>query len=245
LSNIQKIKELVAQAQEIQQASTSDYRKFQDKFRKSIAEIELNRNYTGEYKRELKKALKKTATIELMQGSKQYKDKFDGYLKNARQLAKDVIYAKTPEVDQESLDRFSRDFRELKTEIMLSTPARGKEILQQFLGNVNEPALAEIVKNDFADLIQPIVSGAGNEALHYKRDLLKAFEDVKTRSMDEEAREAMQIAEYCDAAMSGKFFNLAVESAVGSEFGRTAKEYLHNPDGYFEKFQEDEQIDAN
>jgi len=234
MSKIKQIRGLLDKARELQQVSTGDYRAFQDRYYQERNKITENHDYSPEGKTKLRQSLKKRTTIELLQVSREYRQLYDGYLKDARKQALDLIYAKTPKVDAEVLERFSRDYRELKTAVMLSNPKKGKEMLEEFLGKINEPGLVEIVKEEFAEVIQPILSGVdGMDAEKYRRELIKTFDDLKVRSMDPEALDAMRVVEYADAALKSKFFNLAVENAVGENIGADAKQYLHSPDKYF------------
>jgi hypothetical protein len=73
-----------------------------------------------------------------------------------------------------------------------------------------------------------------------RHDLTKAFEELKTRSMDSEAKEAMQLADYAEAAMSNKYFSPLVEQNVQQNFGKLAHMYMEKPDEYFETFPEDD-----
>lgn len=235
MSKVKQIRELVAQAQELQQNSTGDYLAFRTDFIEKVKEIRENRDYSDAGKQKLIDRLKHSKKVEFLQASRSYRKKYDELLSTAKKQALDVIYSKTPKVEDEVLERFKRDFAELKTEIMLSNAKKGKEILEGFLQKINEPGLAEIVKSEFAEVIQPILNGVtdAQESAKYKHELLKAFEETKIRSMDPEALEAMKVAEYADAAINGKFFNLAVENAVGADLDADAKRYIHQPDEYF------------
>lgn len=235
MGNIQSIRELISKAQELQASSTGEYRKLQDYHRQEISKIRSNKDYTESGKQKLMETTKQKTTIRFLNGAREARKQYDSHLSEAKKLAKDLIYAKTPRLDDEIVNRFTRDFNEIKTAIMLSNPQKGKEILENFLKDVNEPALAEMVKDQFAEVIQPILSGANAaDAGKYRRDLLDSFEQLKIRSMDPEARDAMQVVEFVDAALNGKFFNLAVEQAIGENLGYTAKEYMHTPEKYFE-----------
>ncbi|WP_394136906.1 hypothetical protein [Cytobacillus oceanisediminis] len=235
MANIQKIREIVSKAQELQASSTSEYRKLQDYHRQEISKIRSNKDFTETGKEKLMQTAKQKTTIRFLNGAREARKQYDSHLSEAKKLAKDLIYSKTPKLDDEVVGRFTRDFNEIKTAIMLSNPQKGKELLENFLKDVNEPALAEMVKNQFAEVIQPILSGANAaDAGKYRRDLLDSFEQLKVRSMDPEARDAIQVLDYVDAALNSKFFNLAVEQAIGENLGRTAKDYMHKPHEYFE-----------
>jgi len=235
MPNIQSIRELVSKAQELQASSTGEYRKLQDYHKQELSKIRSNKDYSPSGKQKLMESAKQKTAIRFLHGAREARKQYDGYLTEAKKLAKDLIYAKTPKLDDEVVNRFQRDYKELKTAIMLSDARKGKALLQEFLQNINEPGLAEIVKEDFAEVIQPILNNvSGPDAAKYRSELLDEFESLKVRSMDADALAAMQVADYAEAALNGKFFNLAVEQAIGENLGYTAKEYMHTPEKYFE-----------
>jgi hypothetical protein len=238
---IEKVRDLVTKAQQLQDDTTRAYRLFQDDFKKKQSEIKLNEEYSTKGKEKLVESLKNRSTIEFLKGARQQQTAFKGYLKDAKKEAEAIIHAKSPTVDAEKMDRFNKRFKEVKTEILLaSSPRRGKEILQEFLGSIDEQGLAVVVKEEFGDLIQPIISGAGNDAVKFKHDLAKSFEDLKARSMDQEALEAIKLAEYAEASLNTKFYSPLVEQNVQQNLGKLAHMYMYNPDEYFETFPDDD-----
>jgi hypothetical protein len=241
LMKIEKVKDLVTKAQQLQDDTTRMYRLFQDDFKKKQSEIKLNEEYSTKGKDKLVESLKVRSTIEFLKGARQQQSAYKGYLKDAKKEAEAIIHAKSPTVDADKMERFTKRFKEVKTEILLAPSSRrGKEILQEFLGSIDEQGLAVAVKEEFGDLIQPILSGAGNDAVKFKHDLAKSFDDLKNRSLDPEALEAIQLAEYADAAINAKFYNPIVEQNVQQNLGKLAHMYMYNPDEYFETFPEDE-----
>ncbi|MFB3160434.1 hypothetical protein ABLO26_03565 [Neobacillus sp. 179-J 1A1 HS] len=243
---IEKVRELVTKSQQLQDDSTRMYRLFQDDLKREQAEIKNNEEYSSKGKQKLVESLKSRKTIEFLKGSREMQMAYRNSLKDAKKEAESIIYAKTPQVDSDKLERFKNRFKEVKTEILLAPSSRrGKEILQEFLGSVDERGLAAVVKEEFGDIIQPILAGAGADAPKFRHDLAKSFEDIKTRSLDPEAIEAMRLAEYAEAALSAKFYSPLVEENVQQNLGKLAHMYMHNPDEYFETFPEDEKPESN
>jgi ribosomal protein L7/L12 len=240
MKTIEQIRELVDKARKVQNDSIGLYRSFQDTYKQEQAKIMQNNDYTREGKQKLIASLQKRKTIELLKLARSQRNLFDSYLKEAKQAAESIIYAKTPKVDPEKEERFNKRLQEVKTEIMLSNPKTGKEILAKFLETIDEQAFAAKIKDDFVNIIQPILANAGQEAGKYRYELLQIFEETKTRSMHPEAKEAMQIVEYVDAAMNGSFFIPLVEEKVKEHFGETAAKYINKPDEYFEEHPEDD-----
>ncbi|RFU71025.1 hypothetical protein D0469_03535 [Peribacillus saganii] len=240
MKTVQEIREIVAKAQQLQQDSTGLYRSFQDAYNQKKTEIELNRDYSPEGKRKLIESHQKRKTIELMQLARSQKDLFTKYLSEAKKDAESIIYAKTPKVDPVKQERFEKRLAEVKTEILLSNAKKGKEILSDFLSKVDEQAFAAQIKGEFVSLIQPILQDAGAEAYKYRQELSQIFEDVKSRSMDPEAGEAMQVAEYAESALDGRFFIPLVEEKAGEHLGQLAKMYINKPEQYFADFPDDD-----
>jgi hypothetical protein len=241
MSKVQKVRDLVTKAQQLQDDTTRMYRLFQDDYKQEQAKIKSNEEYSTKGKEKLVESLKVRSTIEFLKGARQQQAAFKGYLKDAKKEAEAIIYAKTPAVDSEKMDRFSKKFNEVKTEILLaSSPRRGKEILEQFLGSIDEAGLAVIVKDSFGEVIKPILADAGPEAAKFKHDLMGSFEGLKNRSMDPEALEAIKLAEYAEASLNTKFYSPVVEQNVQQHLGKLAHTYMYTPDEYFSLFPEDE-----
>jgi hypothetical protein len=239
LSRVQKVKDKLEKAHQIQDSTTHLYRVWQDQLRSDIANIKNNEEYSAKGKEKLVESLKSRKTIEFLKGARQQQSEFRKYMSEAKKESEAIIYAKTPAVDSEKMDRFTKRFGEVKTEIKLATSARrGKEILQEFLGSIDEQGLAVIVKEGYGDLIQPILDGAGGDLQRYKNDLGKSFEQVKTRALDPEAVEAFQVVDYVEAALNSKFYSPMVEQNVQQTLGKLAATYMEKPDEYFETFAE-------
>jgi hypothetical protein len=239
LSRVQKVKDKLEKAHQMQDEITGVYRRWQDDLQSQITQIKMNDEYTSKGKDKLIESLKARKTTEFLKGARQQQSEFRKHLSEAKKEAEAVIYASTPAVDAEKMNRFSGRFNEIKTEIKLATsPRRGKEILQNFLDNVDEQGLAILVKSEFGEIIDPILSGAGADVQKFKHDLAKSFEDLKVRSLDPEAVEAMNLAEYAEAALNSKFYSPIVEQNVQQNLGKLAHTYMNNPDEYFEKFPE-------
>jgi hypothetical protein len=246
MSKINKVRELVTKSQQLQDDSTRMYRLFQDDLRREQAEIKNNEEYSAKGKQKLVDSLKSRKTIEFLKGSREMQTAYRNSLKDAKKEAESIVYAKTPQVDSDKLERFKNRFKEVKTEILLAPSSRrGKEILQEFLGSVDEQGLAAVVKEEFGDIIQPILAGAGADAPKFRHDLAKSFEELKTRSLDPEAKEALQIVDYVDAALNSKFYSPLVEENVQQNLGKLAHMYMEKPDEYFETFPDDEKPQSN
>lgn len=246
MSKIEKVRELISKSQELQHDTTRMYRIFQQELLQKQSEIRLNQEYSEKGKQKLVESLKSRKTVEFLKNARTLQTEFKKNLTAAKKEAESIVYSKTPQVDPDKMERFINRFKEVKTEILLaSSPRRGKEILDQFLSTIDEQGLAGIVKGEFADVIQPILSKAGADEMKFSHDLNRVFEDLKTRSMDPEAKEAMEIAEYAEQAMNSKYFNSIVEQNVQQHLGKLAHMYMEKPDEYFETFPDDEKPESH
>src|SRR4051812_12611620 len=99
MSRIEKVRDLVTKAQQLQDDTTRAYRLFQDDFRKKQSEIKLNEEYSAKGKEKLVDSLKTRSTIEFLKGARQQQTAFKGYLKDAKKEAEAIIHAKSPAVD--------------------------------------------------------------------------------------------------------------------------------------------------
>ncbi|WP_223592756.1 hypothetical protein [Neobacillus bataviensis] len=241
MSKIEKIKSLVGKAQELQQDTTRMYRLFQEDIIQKQSQIKLNDEYTEKGKQKLIESLKARKTVEFLKSARHLQTEFKKNLTAAKKEAESIVYGKIPQVDPDKMERFKNRFNEVKTEILLASSARRKkDILEEFLGNVDEPGLAVVVKNEFDEVIKPILDEAGTDGMKFRNDLNRAFEDLKVRSMDPEAIEAIQIIEYTDAVMNSRYFSPMVEQNVQQVLGRTAHMYMERPDEYFEQNPEED-----
>jgi hypothetical protein len=245
MSKIENIRDLVRKAQELQDDSTRAYRVFQQEVQSELGQIKMNEEYSRKGKEKMTDLLKNRKTIEFLKGANEMKSTFRKYLSDAKRDADAIVYSQAPKVDADKMDRFQKRLNEVKTEILLSAPKQGQAVLRQLLSEVDEQGIAMIVKNEFAGLIQPILANAGTDAAKIKHDLLNDFEALKARSMDEDAAEAMRLADYAEAALNARFFNSIVESNVQQNLGKLAHMYMEKPEEYFETFPEDAKRDSH
>lgn len=235
MTKLKKINELIGKAQNLKQKSTGEYLNFQREVQKELKTIRQNRDYSASGKHNLTKSMKQQKTVEFLQGARLYQKHYRDYLEQAQKLAEEIVYAKTPKVADEVMERFRKDFEDVKTQATLITPKRGKKLLLNFFDSIKEPGLLEVVRSEFLEAIQPILNGSsGEDVRDIRKELLQSFEGIKQRMIDPETREAMEVMDYTEKAKNGRFFSPAVETAVGDALGKTAQDYIHQPDKYFE-----------
>lgn len=245
MKTIEQIKELVTKAQDMQHNSTKEYRVLQESFNLKKSEIQRNRDYSEVGKQKLIDSLRSRKTIELMQLSRNQSKLFKDLLNEAKKEAENIVHARSPKPDPVKEERFKKRLAEVKTEVLLSDAKKGKQILSDFLKTVDEQAFASELKSEFSALVGPILADAGKDAREYRLDLSKLFDEVKVRSMNPEALEAMRVAEYAGAALEGDFFLPIVVEKAGENLSELASKFLNKPEEYFELFPDDAKYNPN
>lgn len=242
--SIQKVRDLRSKAHEVQHGITKLYVEFRDKYRTEEAKIRTSDKYTAKGKEELIDRLKRRKTAELMQLSRSQHQLHDQYIAEASKLAEELAYQKAPKADAAKKERFDTAFHDIKTELMLtSNSERAKEKMKSFIEGLDEYEFFEAVKNDFRTLSKSIIEKAsGQEQGKLREEMRRLFEDVKTKSKTDEAREAeVLVAQTENDVGSGLFKNIAID-AIRSDLGVEAADYANKPESYFKEYPDAEQI---
>lgn len=239
MKNIEQIRELTNKAHELKNGSTGLYRSFQEKYRAKRSEINANRDYTPSGKVKLIEALQKKQTTDLMKLARSQHSLYLDYLKQAKKHAEELVHAKAPAVDPVVQDRFDKRLREFKTELMLTNPQRGAQLLKDFVRSVDDQALAAQVKDQFAEIIAPILNDSN------KPEIAGLFADVKSRAQNPETAEAQNLADFSESMMQSKFFDQLVEEKAGEDLGDAARMFINQSDAYFEIYPEEEKAQSD
>lgn len=236
MKTIEEIREAYQKAEETRRAATTEFRKFMDGYNEERRKISANQDYSAEGRQKQLDKLAEERGREFLGAARDIQAEYKATLKAIKAAANDIYYAKTSQPDPEEMSRFQRDFSEIKTRILLANAEKGKKILQEFLGAIDNPAQADVVKAEFSTLIAPIMQDASASDLpHFRRDLQHAFDTVIQRSLPPEAFEAVNLAEQAEAAISsGKYFSLPVVQAAKG-LGMAASVYANDPEKYFNK----------
>jgi hypothetical protein len=241
MSNIDKINELIQKAHDVRQGTTSLYRSFQEQFVEDRQKISFNRQYSDEGKRVLIEHLRKQKGVELLQLARSQRGLYDTYIADAKKLADKLAFAKPSKVDPVKAERFSKRLAEVKTEILLSTSAKSaKEKLEAFIATIDEHAFADTVKDQFAELVTPILATAGDDGGRYRLELSQMFDGVRKGTMTPEAQEAAGLLESTEALAQSTIFIPLVEEKIKEHIGREAATYINRPDEYFAEHPEDD-----
>lgn len=241
MSNLQTIKEKIEHAYDLKHASTGVYRRWQDEYRLEVAKISKNRDLTDSGKLKLKELLSERKTVELMKLSKKQQDEYRRVLDVAYKEADRVANAKPAAVDPVKVERFDKAFGELKTAMMLATPAKAISILKDFVEATEEAALVDKIRAEFSSIIAPVIGQAKPDEKH---KLTELFEHTQRKSKGAEALEAEQLREQAESMSKAKFFNLAVTESV-LEVHAEAQKYINTPETFFETYPETEKMNTS
>jgi hypothetical protein len=232
MSKINEIKGFIDKANEIQMGIATKYRSFQDAFvygKSSIDKAKL----PDETWKMMHETFHKRMARELMHFAREQKQQYHDNATQAKRLAEQLIHAAAPKPDQEKLSRFELRLADLKTEITLSTPKKGYELLRDFITGIDEPYFAEQVRAQYRELVTPILSAAGPDETRYKLELSSAFSSVKDANLTPEAREAVGLLESSEAILSSGVFGYAVKAAAAEHIGPRVSDYINDPETWF------------
>jgi predicted HD phosphohydrolase len=231
------MKEHIQKVYDIIQGSTGTYRVFQQQLRDEIQKVQRDPKFSEHGREYLIKELKKDKEQELIDLAKMMKKGIREELASAKMKAEKIINAPMKKPNDATIERFRKQLGELKTTIALTpNPARAKQALMEFTGGIEDPYLAEMVREDFGNLIVPIVSGmGGQERGRAQLELQEVFRKLKDDYKSEEYRQAEEILQSAEALEKSDMFDSLVVQVVRTDLGSLAALSINNPDNYDEK----------
>jgi hypothetical protein len=232
MSQIKEIKDFIDKANEVQMGIAAKYRGIQDSIVMGKARID-KAELSDEAWKMMRDTFDKRMARELMHFSRDQKQQYHDNAQQAKKLSEQLIHAAVPKPDQEKLSRFERRLADIKTEILLSTPKKGHELLRDFIAGLDEPFFAEQVRTQYGELVTPILSAAGPDAARFKLELSHAFSQVKDITLTPEAREAIRLLESSDAILQSGVFGYAVQAAAAEHLGPRVSDYINQPETWF------------
>lgn len=246
MANIEKVRQHFQKAREIEFDSTRFYREFQDSVRQEIAEIRQDRDLSEQGKFRKTEELKKKRGLEFLQKAHVRKQEYLAELAKAQKEADAVVFAALKKPDQTKLERFEKDLRALRTELLLTHRADlAFRKLDEFVKRIDDAYLADMVREQFQDLAMPIISVAGGgEAAKYRLQLAQTFDKLKSDFEPEAVKEARQILEMSKSSSeSARLFNPIVEEKAVELFGREHGLFVNRTDEYFAKNEHEKPAD--
>jgi ElaB/YqjD/DUF883 family membrane-anchored ribosome-binding protein len=235
MSKIDEIQELIEKAREIQSNSAGFYHGFRRDLADEVNAIDSDGDLSDDGKMKKKKAMHKEAEKVLMERAKKRKDEYEQLLSKAKVKAENLIHEPFSKVDDKKTATFNRKLNELKTELMLDTNHNtAQQRLTSFIDSLDEPSFHATVRDEFSNLLAPVVSIAGSEAPQVKQKLFDMYEHVKTSTMSDEQLDASTLFDTSDKMIGAKLYNASVTEAANGDLGRSAAEYINKPHLYEE-----------
>lgn len=242
-NTIDNARKYFRQAQEIKGSSISFLRGHIEKARGLFSSVSADKHLSDSGRAVKLSQTKAKAAQELLQQIHTKRQEYAVNMRKAITLAEATIHAKAPQPDATKLERFEIAFRTLKTEIMLSTrPERAVERLTQFVERIDDAYLANVVREQYAEVVGPVIAAAGSDG-GVKLALAKTFDQLKTRFETPEIAEARNIVEVAsiDVDAPRLFHRGLAETAVDdmftySEEGRVFQpsRFINDTEAYFE-----------
>lgn len=203
---------------------------------KDLAKIRSNRHLSREgIENEVKEARKhyKTAFAE---ESKELHDKKELYIKIAREIAYEILSSPVKNTMTESqTNTFNAKLQDLKIRVMLNPnkEAAAREV-RDFVNTIDNEYQASLVMNQFDSLASAITANGGASE---QSTLLKIYEQVKEKTLNDEKREAKEVLE------SVKDFNLfltdplsPINSQLVEVVGKLTVQRANEPDRELDRF---------
>jgi hypothetical protein len=242
-----KAQQSIERAREIEQSSAGMMLAAKRALTTELSKIETDRRLTDEGKREAAAAAKQKHAIEFLQKSHIMRQEHVANVKKAIREAEKVIYTPPRKPDATKLGRFEDAFKALKTDLMFATSQRSAyDKLREFTGKLDDPYLANRVREDFAELTTKILAipgngnfvrgtGAASVTTNARTELgglydglLKPFESDDLRG----ARDVLETAQ--QTGEEGKVHNsLIIMAAAKEAFGTDYSRYMNDTDSFF------------
>ncbi|GGG15771.1 hypothetical protein [Paenibacillus aceti] len=243
----QKAKASLKRAREIEQSSSSMMLEYKRKLADELAKIDADRRFTAEGKEEAKAEIKQKYAIEFLKKSHTMKQEYVANVKKSIREAEKVIYTPPKKPDAVRLGRFEDTFKSLKTELMFIMSKRAAfEKLRGFTEGLDDPYLANRVREDFAEIASKILSapgddniskgvGAGEIKVSARAELGELYEGLLKPYQSEDfrgANEIIEVAKMIDEdprIHRSPIVNNAAKEAFGSEYAR----YINDTESFF------------
>ena len=230
-----KAKEYFEKAKAIKTNSTKAYREWSEKARREIEKAKFDLDLSPQGREKKVAELRKKYGLELMQSAYRLKDEYQTWVERAKKAAKDELYDKLKKPAAEKIDRFNRDFKRFKTDLML-TPrvSAAEQKLNAFIASIDDPYLANEVPDQFDEIAGTILNVAGNESPQYRLKLSQTYQQLQDNFMSDDAKEAKKVIESL-ADDEPVIFNPVVGENASDLLGGEYAKYINEPEAFFEK----------
>ncbi|WP_342428432.1 hypothetical protein [Paenibacillus sp. FSL L8-0158] len=247
-----KAKASLQRAREIEQSSTGMMLEYKRKLSAELSQIESDRRLTEEGKQEVKAEAKQNYAIEFLQKTHTMRQKYVANIKKTIQEAEKVIYTPPRKPDATKLGRFEDAFRSLKTELMFATSQKSAfDKLRGFIEKLDDPYLAKLVRDDFAELTTKVLAtpgdgnsqkgtGAAAVTTSVRRELGEMYDGLMRPFQSEDFRGASEVLEIAQMLVEDSRIHrsVIVNSAAEETFGADYARYINDTDSFFVKHPE-------
>lgn len=239
MSNAKKAAEYLNEALKIQSESAGWYRQIMEAVRAEKDQIKLDPNLSEKGRLAKVEELKEMRGIELMQALYTRKQEFIANLTKAQKMAERSARVKPKKLGADELERFHADFKKLKTNLTLETrPHAAEERLTDFVTQIKDEYLAEIVHGEFEDVAsRALAIASGQEALAMRKRLANMYEKLETDFMSTEKREALRVLEQVNYLLENPnvlgFSKQIIMDSVGGTYGTDLIRFLDKPEVFF------------
>lgn len=229
------MREHIQRAYQIREGVTSQYRSIMMKLQENEAKINQDVTLSPVGKKEKIAQLRKEHGRELMKFAKQVKDEFQMEIIKAKGKAERFLDNPNKKPDEAILRKYERSLNDLKTRVLLSLRSdRAAEMVTQFAKGIEDPYIANQLREQFAEVITPILSKVdGADGAKIKANLTQLYDRLENDFITDEQHEAKEVIENADALFNTKLFNPTVIDNVKQTYDRRIADYINTPDTFF------------
>ncbi|MEE6133991.1 hypothetical protein [Priestia sp. GS2] len=210
----------IIQANEILNESSGRYRELTQRFTSESSKIRQDIKLSDEGKRLLLDSLKEDYKDEVKRLKTQVECEYLEALQKAKADSERVLEKTLAKPSEKELSKYAEAVNELKTNVLLAlNPGAAQETVTKFAAGINDPYIANQFKQEFGNIIGPIIVNAGASAPGIKQTLAKTYEHLSTGFMTDEALEARHSLEQVEQMQHAKVFSGAVLDNVKATFG--------------------------
>lgn len=223
------MREHIQKVQDYRLGVTSVYKDmFIEPMNKDISKINVDTNLSAEGRLQKIAETKAKYERELYDFAQKSFEYQKAELEQAKTKANAILDKTTKAPDDLTVQRFKRSLADLKTDLLLSSsPKVSAEKVANFADSVNDPFLAELLREEYPGLISSIGGGlTGPE----KTALGGAVDSVRSRFITPEQQEALDCLELAQSMESTRVISFAVTQHMSEHFGQQAADRMNNPE---------------
>lgn len=233
-----KSKQYFEKALELKHAATSEYKALADKARAEISAVRSDLDLSAQGRQKRAVELMHQHGLKIMQFAYVHRQKVHAALKRAKAAAHAEMKAGAGKVSEEQRENFERAYNRTKTQLMLATRAdKAKEVLNDLLTRVTEPALRSELADRFGELAENILTATGNDQ-QMRGQLAKVYDDLQESALSPEQSDARDVLENVEYLENSNVFGEAVHNNLNQLCGWQYASYINRPGEFFDTWVE-------